>query len=284
MSDRAYLNDLIQSKFPQTLFEIESSDIGMTGKTYIAKVGDARYFVKLDNTNNHFLTRLEELGMIPPVRFSGSYKNRAFFIQRYLDGEAPSRGWFKDHLGLLAETFRTFHEDGELLDFLAQGKQLSIKDHIQKEVELLERGITLLPDDNNQLRTSFSTFLDQSLQIDNFDFVPVHPDPNRNNFLVSENRLYLLDWDRLTLSDELRDIGPFLWWYLPKSMWPQFFELYGINDKESVMKRLYWWVARQSLEVAVWYVEHKKDKILAAEYFADFMAAVNNRSNPRGVK
>lgn len=283
MSDFNYINDLIKSKFPQIPFKIEPSSNGMTGRTYIASSSDEKYFVKLD-VNSSFLRRLEEIGLIPSIIFAGDYKNRACLIQKYLDGETPNRCWFKDHLNLLAKIVKTYHGDQKLFKMLAQGEKISNKDRILGEVRLLERKMTLLSDRNKQLRTSFDAFLVQAHQINGFDLVPVHPDPNRKNFLVSKNRLYIIDWDRPTLSDELRDIGPLLWWYIPETVWPQFFTLYGVKDKDNARRGLYWWAARQSLEIAIWFMEHKKDEVSAKEYTADFIAAVDCKPNPKSTE
>lgn len=73
-----------------------------------------------------------------------------------------------------------------------------------------------------QTPSIFSVFASQSTHLQPAPLVPTHPDPSPVNLLVTENSLILIDWDDVSLSDPLRDIGVMLWWYLPRSACKRF--------------------------------------------------------------
>ncbi|MGC3141978.1 phosphotransferase family protein, partial [Enterococcus faecalis] len=52
-------------------------------------------------------------------------------------------------------------------------------------------------------------------------YVAVHGDVNHRNRLVSNNYLYLVDWDSVLVADPAVDLGMFLSNYVPRSGWNQ---------------------------------------------------------------
>ena len=90
----------------------------------------------------------------------------------------------------------------------------------------------------------------------------------------------MVDWDDMQLSDPMRDVGLLLWWYVAPHQWNEFFEAYGLELDNKLIERIYWWAARTSFAVALWHVEHQYD---CRGFLADFLAAVNMKSNPHAV-
>jgi thiamine kinase-like enzyme len=109
--------------------------------------------------------------------------------------------------------------------------------------------------------------------------VPAHNDPNNKNFLLAGDRIYIIDWDDIVLSDPLRDTGLLLWWYVPGRKWREFFTTYEQPLNESTLQRIYWWGARASLRVALWY-DRKRDEQAVGAFVTDFLAVLNRRQNP----
>jgi thiamine kinase-like enzyme len=124
----------------------------------------------------------------------------------------------------------------------------------------------------NQLRERFATLRPVEL-------VATHGDPNRKNFIVATDA-YLVDWDDLTLSDPMRDIGPLLWWYVPPNEWKDLLVEIGHDDEAGIRDRLYWWVAAESLDVALSLLEGGSGGAGAADFLDDFVAAINGQGNP----
>ena len=109
--------------------------------------------------------------------------------------------------------------------------------------------------------------------------VASHGDPNASNFLVSPNGLRLIDWDDLRRADPVRDLGQVAWWYLPETAWPSFMAAAGLSWDARVERRLAWWVAAESVDVALrlW----ATDAEAAAAFLRDAEAAIVGRPNPR---
>jgi thiamine kinase-like enzyme len=111
---------------------------------------------------------------------------------------------------------------------------------------------------------------------------PVHCDPNSKNFLLSHDRVYLVDWDEATLSDPMRDIGPLLWWYLPRLQWSEFLGHYGTEMSSEMEGRVYWWAAHRSISVALWIAQHSMESARIDDFLTDFVAAASGADNPKG--
>ncbi len=110
--------------------------------------------------------------------------------------------------------------------------------------------------------------------------VPTHGDPNASNFIVPRRHPYVVDWDDAALADPMRDIGQILWWYVPPAQWPHTLDRWHLELDDALEHRLHWWVAAESLDVALRLSAdgHHAD----AEAFAtDARAALEHRPNPR---
>jgi hypothetical protein len=93
----------------------------------------------------------------------------------------------------------------------------------------------------------------------------------------------MLDWEEIALSDPMRDVGLFLWWYVPPHKWREFFEVYDHTAPEPgdpTHDGIYWWAARRSLEVALWLDRHDH-KSAAQVFLTDFIAAAHRSGNPK---
>lgn len=88
-----------------------------------------------------------------------------------------------------------------------------------------------------------------------------------------------MDWEKASLADAMRDLGPLLWWYVPPGRWEEFFHTYGAPLGDAVAARLYWWAARTSLAVAHGLLE-RGDRNCARDFVRDFIAAVARGQNP----
>lgn len=254
----------------------------MAGISYVATSDGLELFIKLD-ADAEVVQRVAELGIAPPVVASGTYQGQTYVIQEYIQGTHPDREWFSLHLPQLATLIEKYHNDPVLRSMLSKGKPLGYEEHITAELRDLEVLLTDLPEAPQQakLLSLFDEFKDQARSFDPVDLVPAHADPNYNNFLLIGDKVYLLDWDRLALYDPIRDIGPLLWWYVPEEKWSEFFAACSMGMDEQVRRKVYWWAARQSLWVVLWfassgYMEH------ALPYVLDFKAAMNRQANPHG--
>src|SRR5262249_14521126 len=159
-----------------------------------------------------------------------------------LAGTYPDRPWIRSHVTEVAELIRTYHEDKALADILAQGQACSYRQHLNDDLAVLQRQVASQA--NTSLRAPFNKLKELTQSFDDAHLVPVHNEPNMKNMLLHDGKLTLIDWDEVLLSDPLRDIGVFLWWYLPIPQWQDFFTSYGAPLPPSAGMRVYWFAAR----------------------------------------
>ncbi len=76
----------------------------------------------------------------------------------------------------------------------------------------------------------------------------------------------------------MRDVSLLLGKYIPKDVWSDFFDEYG-EDFEQIKDRFYFWQARGSLIVALWFAE-REDKESTKDYLNDFNYTVE-KLNPK---
>lgn len=92
-----------------------------------------------------------------------------------------------------------------------------------------------------------------------------------------------MDWDGITLSDPLRDIGLILWWFVPPERWEAMFRRFWLPDAASAaaaIDRIFWWAAVTSLRVALWIDRHAPAAAIHS-FLEDFHEAAARRPNPK---
>jgi aminoglycoside phosphotransferase (APT) family kinase protein len=273
---------ILQKHFNATDWLITLPKDGQQKACFVAQHGAEQVFIKLD-APVAALQCLGEIEVAPRVIASGTMDSISYVVQEYITGSYPDWRWFVDHLPTLAAFIKRYHTDQPLTSLLAANKPTSYVEHIALDLAQLERQYTILHSEELHAPAVVSAFeklkaWSQHLQA--VQLMPVHPDPSTKNILLSNNSIVMVDWDDVQLSDPMRDVGLLLWWYVAQSQWNEFFEAYGLELDDGLIERIYWWVARTSFAVALWYVEHRYD---CRAFLQDFLAAVNRESNPHAV-
>lgn len=273
---------ILQKHFPGKTWTITQSRDGAHRKSYIVQCEETKLFLKF-GAPVMLLNRLGEIGITPQLIASGEMDGEAYVLQNYLVGNYPDWKWLTDHLPLLAQAIKLYHRDEQLTLLLTKKFPASYDEHLRLDLEQLEQRFLAL--DKALLHTSeitqaFRALQTQARRLQPTALVPVHADPNTSNMLVVGSAFYLVDWDEITLSDPLRDIGLILWWYIPPRKWPEFFAAYDLQLDESHLARIFWWCARTSFAVALWLAEHGYDY---QPFLQDFLAAIKGGDNPHAV-
>lgn len=264
--------------FPQIDWKIEKPKDGMRKECYIAKSTNQSVFIKFDVPLSA-LKRLGEIGVSPKVLKSGEYQNVSYVIQEFIDGTYPDRAWIKDHIQELAKVIKTYHEDRSLIAILSESHKTTYQEYMEEDLELLSKRFGNSASLQLSLKEDFLKFNEQAASLQASCLVPIHNEPNTKNMLISEDTVIFIDWDEIMLSDPMRDIGTFLWWYLPEEKWSTFFDFYGAALDEEKRKKIYWYAVRASLVILLWEEEHgvKDDG-----FMNDFTSALHRKPNPRG--
>lgn len=259
---------------------------GSSGRTFVARQDDGALFLKLDDANPCG-PRLAALGITPPLLARGTHCGSPFSVYAQIAADHPPPAWFADHLPQVIDLIVTCQRDRELAHAL-DADAPSLPAHLARQVTSLEAAIdgavsplVRTPDVRSALhRLAVSVHRGR---IDAAPLVPSHTDPNNSNVLVAPERVYLIDWDGIALSDPLRDIGLILWWYVPEARWPEAFARMGIpaTDLDATIARVHWWSAVTSLRVALWIDRHAPNDDAIRSFLTDFTAAANDLPNPK---
>jgi hypothetical protein len=253
---------------------------GWSRRTFVAANGERRVFVKFEVAVD-VLRRLGELAVTPPLLYAGDYRGHAYAVQPYLGGRHPRRAWFARRPSELGRLVRAYQHDARLRALVAPTPIPTYEAHIAAIIVGLE-GRSRSSLDHQPPATGFGPAADQlrdrCTKLEAADLVPTHGDPNWKNFVLNE-AVFLVDWDEIALADPLRDIGQLLWWYVPPTRWEVFLPEFGLVDNDAARDRLYWWVAAESLDVAMT-LHEAGDPAGANEFLRDFAAAIDQRANP----
>jgi thiamine kinase-like enzyme len=274
------VREILANHFLQQGWVLRKATQGLTSKCFIATSDGLELFVKLEEPG-HVAQRAAELGIAPRVLAAGSHDGTPYIVQEYLHGTHPDRGWFARHLPQLAALIRKYHHDPVLAALLSKGEAPGYVEYIDTLLGDLEAQLTGLPDSPHKAELSplLDELKDRARHLEPEDLVPTHADPNYNNFLLVGERVYLLDWDRASLSDPIRDVGPLLWWYVPEEKWPEFFAAFSLGLEKQAARKVYWWAAWQSCMVALWFARLGYPE-LAEPFIVDFRAALHGQANP----
>ena len=274
------VGEILAHHFPERGWVLQKATEGMTSKCYVATNDGLELFVKLEEPGQA-VQRAAELGIAPKVLAAGTHAGRPYIVQEYLHGTHPDRGWFARHLPQLAALIRKYHHDSVLAALLSKGETPGYVEYIDTLLRDLEAQLTRLPDSayKTELSPLLAELRDQASNLEPAGLVPTHADPNYNNFLLVGERVYLLDWDRASLSDPIRDVGPMLWWYVPEEKWPEFFAAFFPDKEEQAARKVYWWAAWQSCMVALWFARLGYPQ-MAEPFIVDLRAALHGQANP----
>lgn len=273
------LDHILARHFPEQQWRITPPASGLQKEVYVAQNEQHKLIIKFDSDTPAW-QRLAEIGVTPPLLGRGRYEGRPYIIQQFVEGRSPDRDWLAQNLAVLAQFVHRYHDDKQLKEILAASQPESHTEQVREEVHTLETalvstGSALFAPDH--FRRAFRSFREQARRLAPVPLVPVHADPSPANMLVTKQALTMVDWDDVLLSDPMRDVGLMVWWYLLPTSWPAFFDLYGTPAEPG---RIFWWVAKRSLEVALWFDAQHADAPAHA-FLDDFYAAVHHQDNPR---
>ncbi len=238
---------------------------GTSRRTFLA-VGSRTLVLRL-GARAEVARRLSTLRVSPPVVAAGAIGTEPFVLHESIDAsQRIDPAWMRANHEAVGELMRRYLLDAEL-------GELAPRLELQGHAEWLAGALA----ERDPAREQLAHLLVSSIPGDaEASAAGTHGDPNFTNFLFAE-RLWLVDWDDLARADPVRDIGQVAWWYLDEDTWPAFAVACG--QPPAVVKRIHWWAAVESLDVALRLVD--TDAEAAEAFLGDFDAAVTGRMNPR---
>lgn len=222
-----------------------SAPMGTMQTTRLAWRGDTAVVVKLIETPYAILQRLSDLGVTPEVLAFGEAHGQPYMIQQAVEGPHPDHAWFHANLDRWAELVSSYLNDAELMRLVGEQRPFWRLD-VSAALALVERDLDNSSRHGPALRskefeTAFRTWQSQATEITSLPMRTVHPDPHINNYVISEGRSFLLDWDHIDLSDPVRDVGWQIWGGLSSIDWPEFLRRVDIEPDDNTTAAVCWW-------------------------------------------
>ncbi|HVV55379.1 MAG TPA: phosphotransferase [Mucilaginibacter sp.] len=275
------VQELFSSLFKSADWQMEKPINGRRKEKYIVSGGGLKYFLKFD-VDAEILKRLARIGVAPDVLQSGTHKGRTFIVQQFIEGSAPQKSWFASNSERVFTLLKTYHNDPVLLQILLQRFPQRDRNLFESELQVLDRSIGSIKSpyfEDVNFRDSYLKFSGLGYELNAGQMAVIHNEPNNSNFLLSDDRLFMVDWDEITLGDPLMDTGPLLWWYWPFDDWPVCLDLMNIEFDDTAIAKIFWFAALVSLKAALFFIGSGFENDHG--FIADFIEAAQMRLNPR---
>ena len=239
---------------PNEEWKLTKTKEGKSKDSYVARSEKRKVFLKYD-VDGSTLEILGNLSIAPKLLFAAKYDGRRYVIQEYIEGPHPKKEWVIKNLDRLGKFFHSFHYEEKIRTKLIRPNFRTTAEHVKEELKKRRRWILKDIDSNNQpeFLQKLDLLVETCGQMEKSSLVVVHADPNLTNFILDGERFYMIDWDDVLLSDEMKDISKFLAHSsVPENQWKVFFNSYGIEFNQSERFRFYWWLAFGELNIAYW--------------------------------
>ncbi|HEU0297604.1 MAG TPA: aminoglycoside phosphotransferase family protein [Anaerolineales bacterium] len=262
---------------------------GSGTESYIAHGMKRSYFVKVGVMVERYLA-MAEIGLTPPVILHGQLENgSSAMVQLFTAGQKPSRLDYRDRLIEVAELIRTMHAHPQI-----KGVLQAASSDFHKEAGL--RALDSLRQRWERYKAQLPTvaeFVDNSLehlakQVNRFSgegLVASHGDIcNANWLFASDGKIYILDFESMSMDDPAADMGALLWWYYPPELRQPFLEIAGYPHSDDFKFRMQVRMAMHCLSITL-PREGSFDRFEPegfSESLRDFRAVLDGKENPEG--
>lgn len=270
-------------------WQLQHPPYGTGQETYFAKNQEQTYFIKLGAEIERYQI-MSDLGFAPAVIATGFLEAKLpILVQKYVAGSVPSWRDFQTYWRKFAVILRDTHQNVRLQQVLSpkpfashravglaslaqvEKRWCQIRPQVPSAVNYVDAQIA-------QLKASVSDFSSEGL-------VASHNDICNGNWLVTSNQtIYLLDYESMTLDDPALDLGALLWWYYPPTQRLEFLKITGYGSDEGFSERMRIRMAIHNLNIIL-PRPGSFDRFVAETFdedLVDFRAVIAGRENPQG--
>ena len=184
------------------------------------------------------------IGLTPSVILHGQLESGLpVIVQFCIPGHKPAGADYREHMNEVARLVHTMHNDSRIKEVLQAAPSNSYRDAGLRALDRLrqtwERHKRQVP--------MFAGFVDQSLdflagQVEQFSgegLVASHGDICNANWLFAQDgKIYVLDFESMSLDDPAFDLGALLWWYYPPELRESFLNIAGYPYDEEFKDRM----------------------------------------------
>lgn len=210
---------------------------GGTGQAYKGVKDNQHAFIKRNTTP--FLAAVSIEGIAPKLLWTRrTAHGEHITAQEWIDGQCLKPYQMIEYD--VMELIKTVHTSDNLKKTLSK-----IQDTAKTTQQLLDdyyNGLHWELKSNTFLNKVYHYLIQLSDELSRVNSVVCHGDLSHHNFLVDKtNRLYLVDWENVTLADPMLDIAMILTQYVAFSDWQTWLETYGITLTKETISRLQWY-------------------------------------------
>ncbi|MEW5827429.1 MAG: phosphotransferase [Chloroflexota bacterium] len=262
---------------------------GWGKESYFAQGNGRRYFVKVGVQVERYLA-MAEIGLTPPVILHGQLESgQSIIVQSFIVGRRPSRSEYRKRLAEVAKVIRTMHNSPRMRGILQAPPSESFLQAGLRALDRLrhkwERHRAQVPDVAGAADDSLERLSQQVGQFSGEGLVASHGDIcNANWLFASDGRIYLIDFDLMSMDDPALDMGAVLWWYYPPELRESFLDIAGYRYDEECKSRMRVRMAMHCLDILLprdgSFDKFEPDGF--GESLRDFEAALEGRENPAG--
>ncbi len=215
---------------------------GDTGQAYMAVRAQERVFLK--RNSSPFLAALSGEGIAPKLMWTKRSGNGdVLTAQEWLNGRSLTTEEMNsmEVIDLLKE----IHQSPNLLLMLQkiQGEEYTAQHFIEDYLVNLQSGLQshrFLSEVLDYLKETLPLVLEAGKTV-------CHGDLDRRNFLLANDKLYLIDWEMVRLADPVSDLTMILTQYIPVHQWGEWLDAYGLNLSTNIYQRIEWYALMNCL-------------------------------------
>ncbi len=262
---------------------------GYGKESYFAHGFKRSYFVKVGVQVERYLV-MAEIGLTPPVILYGQLEGGLpVIVQSFVKGQAPSRSEYRERLTEVAEIIQTMHTSPRLKGILRTTPSNSYQDAGLRALGRLrqkwERYKAQVPAVAGFVEDCLEQLTQQVHRFSGEGLVASHGDICNANWLFAlDGKIYLIDFDLMSMEDPALDMGALLWWYYPPELRRQFLDIAGYRYDEEFKFRMQVRMAMHCLDITL--PRESSFDTFDSETFGDslqdFKAALDGKENPEG--
>jgi thiamine kinase-like enzyme len=258
-------------------------------ETYFAQGCDQSYFIKVGANVEQYLA-MAETSLTPPVLAYGRLESGlSILVQPFVTGRKPSRMDYRNQLEKVAALIHKMHQNPQV-----KGTLHVESSNLHKDAGLL--ALDLLREKWGRYKAQVPTvagFVDNSLdhltrQVSLFSsegLVASHNDIcNANWLFASDGKIYIVDFESMSMDDPALDMGALLWWYYPPELRQRFLDIAGYRYEDEFKFRMRVRMAMHCLNITL-PREQSFDSFNPNHYsesLNDFRAILDNGENLEG--
>ena len=258
-------------------------------ETYFVQGSGQDYFVKVGAPVERYLA-MAEIGLTPQILAFGHLEHGlSIMIQPYVKGRKPSRMDFQDHLQKIAMTIQKMHYHPRVMETLQRASSELHSSAGQRALNALRQKWrshkAQVPDVADFVDNSLEYLAGQVKLFSTDGLVASHGDIcNANWLFASDGKIYLVDFESMSMDDPALDLGALLWWYYSPDLRQRFLEIAGYPYNHEFKFRMQVRMAMHCLGITL----PRKDSFDSFdpnhynETLSDFRAILNSEENPQG--